>query len=109
MTRTGIAAAGLRLFAPLGFESDTVTAFLPPPDVTAKQLLEMLRRDYSVEAQGGQAHLADRLIRVGHMGWVHEPEMRQAIDAVADASALLSSGHSEPGKLEALPVRTATA
>jgi hypothetical protein len=43
------------------------------------------------------------------MGWVNEPEMRQAIDAVADASALLSSGHSEPGKLEALPVRTATA
>ena len=32
MTRAGIAAAGLRLFAPLGFESDTVTAFLPPPE-----------------------------------------------------------------------------
>jgi aspartate aminotransferase-like enzyme len=109
MTREGITASGLQLFAEHGFESDSVTAFLPPPDVTAGPFLELLRRDYGVEAQGGQAHLADRLIRIGHMGWVHEPEMRQAIDAVADASALLSSGHSEPGKLEALPVRTATA
>jgi aspartate aminotransferase-like enzyme len=109
ITREGITGSGLQLFAEHGFESNSLTAFLPPPDVTAGQFLELLRRDYGVEAQGGQAHLADRLIRIGHMGWVNEPEMRQAIDAVADASALLSSGHSEPGKLEALPVRTATA
>ena len=66
----------------------------------------MLRRDYGVEAQGGQAHLADRLIRVGHMGWVHEPEMRQAIDAIADACARLSSAAAgEPEQLEPLPAR----
>jgi aspartate aminotransferase-like enzyme len=109
MTREGLAAAGLRLFAQRGFESDSVTAFLPPPDVTAGQLLEMLRRDYSVEAQGGQAHLADRLIRVGHMGWVHEPEMRQAIDAISAACTRLSSTGGEPRTLEPLPVHTATA
>ena len=91
MTRDGITAAGLRLFARRGFESDTVTAFLPPEDVSANDLLALLRRDYWVEAQGGQAHLADRIIRVGHMGWVHEPEMRQAIRAVAEASSRLSS------------------
>ncbi len=109
MTREGIATSRMQLSAEHVFERDSVTAFLPPPDVTAGQFLELLRRDYGVEAQGGQAHLADRLIRIGHMGWVHEPEVRQAIDAVADAFARLSSGHSEPGKLEARPVRTATA
>jgi aspartate aminotransferase-like enzyme len=109
MTREGIAAAGLRLFAQPGFESDSVTAFLPPPHVTAGQLLEMLRRDFGVEAQGGQAHLSDHLIRVGHMGWVHEPEMRQAIEAIADASARFSSTAGEPPKLEPLPECTATA
>jgi aspartate aminotransferase-like enzyme len=109
MTREGLAAAGLRLFAQRGFESDSVTAFLPPPDVTAEQLLEMLRRDYGVEAQGGQAHLADRLIRVGHMGWVHEPEMRQAINAISAACTRLSSNGGEPRTLEPLPVHTATA
>jgi aspartate aminotransferase-like enzyme len=109
MTREGIAAAGLPLFAQHGFESDSVTAFLPPPDVTAGQFLEMLRRDYGVEAQGGQAHLADRLIRVGHMGWVHEPEIRQAVDAIADASARLSSIAGEPKTVEPLRVRAASA
>ena len=109
MTRDGIAAAGLRLFARQGFESDSVTSFLLPADVTAGELLEMLRRDYGVEAQGGQAHLADRLIRVGHMGWVHEPEMRQAIDAIVDASARLSAATGEPGKIDPLSVRAATA
>jgi aspartate aminotransferase-like enzyme len=109
MTRDGIAAAGLSRFAQPGFESDSVTAFLPPPGVTASHLLEVLRRDYGVEAQGGQAHLADRLIRVGHMGWVYEPEMRQAIDAIAEASARLSSIAGEPKTVEPLPVRTASA
>ena len=90
MTREGIASAGLRLFAREGYESDTVTAFLPPEDVAANDVLAMLRRDYGVEAQGGQAHLADRIIRLGHMGWVHEPEMQQAISAVADACSRLS-------------------
>jgi aspartate aminotransferase-like enzyme len=54
-------------------------------------MLEALRRDYSVEAQGGQAHLADSIIRVGHMGWVHEPEMRQAITAITAVSASLGA------------------
>jgi alanine-glyoxylate transaminase/serine-glyoxylate transaminase/serine-pyruvate transaminase len=110
MTREGIATAGLRLFAERGFESDSVTAFLPPADVTAGQLLEMLRRDYGVEAQGGQAHLTDSLIRIGHMGWAHEPEMRQAIDAIADACARLSSAAArESEKIDPLPTRTFTA
>jgi aspartate aminotransferase-like enzyme len=60
--------------------------------VTAGTLLDLLRREYNVEAQGGQAHLADRLVRVGHMGWVHEPEMRQAVAAIADATARLAQG-----------------
>ena len=109
MTREGIAAIGLPLFAQHGYESDSVTAFLPPPGVTAGQLLEMLRRDHGVEAQGGQAHLADRLIRVGHMGWVHEPEMRQAVAAIADASARLSLTAHDPGMVDPLRTRAASA
>jgi len=108
MTRDGIAAAGLPLFARPGFESDSVTAFMPPPGVSARELLEMLRRDYGVEAQGGQAHLADRLIRIGHMGWVHEPEMRDALDAIVDACARLQAA-CESGELNPLAVGTATA
>jgi aspartate aminotransferase-like enzyme len=109
MMREAITAAGLRLFAQKGFESNSVTAFLPPADVTAGELLETLRRDYGVEAQGGQAHLADRLIRVGHMGWVHEPEMRQAIDAIVDASARLPRAQRDSANLDLHPAQTLTA
>src|SRR5215213_9695203 len=109
MTRDGITGAGLRLFARSGYESDSVTAFLPPENVAPAALLEMLRRNYGVEAQGGQAHLADRLIRVGHMGWVHDAEIRDAIDAVADACARLSADNRESANLDQLAAGTAMA
>jgi aspartate aminotransferase-like enzyme len=109
MTREGITSAGLRLFAQPGFESNSVTAFEPPAGVAAGDLLEMLRRDYGVEAQGGQGHLADLLIRVGHMGWVHEPEMRQAIDAIAEACVRLSTPPRKPADLDPASAETATA
>jgi aspartate aminotransferase-like enzyme len=89
MMRDGVRAAGLELFAQPGFESNSVTAFVPPEGVGAKEMLAMLRDDFNVEAQGGQAHMADRLIRVGHMGWVHEAEIIQAAAAVQETAARL--------------------
>ena len=90
LTRAGVQSAGLRLLACEGYESNTVTAFFPPAGVSVGDMLEMLRRDFAVEAQGGQAHLADRIIRVGHMGWVHEPDMTQAIAAITAVTRRLS-------------------
>ena len=109
ISREGLEAAGLQLFARKGYESDTVTAFLPPEDVTAEEILKTLRRDYGVEAQGGQAHLADRLIRLGHMGWVHEPEIRDAIGAITDICARLSAGGSGGDRLDSGTPGRATA
>ncbi|HYO29074.1 MAG TPA: alanine--glyoxylate aminotransferase family protein [Thermomicrobiales bacterium] len=86
-TRAGISAAGLRLFAAPGRASDSVTAFLPPPGVSASTFLDLLRREHGVEAQGGQGHLADSLLRIGHMGWAHEAELGAAVDAVAHVAA----------------------
>jgi aspartate aminotransferase-like enzyme len=82
LTRDGVRAAGLEVFATKGYESDTVTAFRPPAAMGAREMLDRLRERHGVEAQGGQAHMADKLVRIGHMGWVHEPEMRDAIAAV---------------------------
>jgi aspartate aminotransferase-like enzyme len=82
LTREGVRAAGMDVFARQGFESNTVTAFRPPAGVPAREMLARLREQFGVEAQGGQGHMADQLVRIGHMGWVHEPEMREAIAAV---------------------------
>jgi aspartate aminotransferase-like enzyme len=96
LTREGVREAGLTLFAKPGFESDSVTAFHPPEGVPAGEMLAALRQDYEVEAQGGQAHLADSLIRIGHMGWVHEPEMLQAVAAITAVSAELGARQRGP-------------
>jgi aspartate aminotransferase-like enzyme len=105
LTRAGVREAGLRLFASVGYESDTVTAFSPPNGIPASEMLAALRRDFAVEAQGGQAHLADSLIRVGHMGWVHEPEISEAVAAIgvvarqlgADPAAEVATTSGAPG------------
>ena len=52
-------------------------------------MLTLLRSDYNVEAQGGQAQMADRLLRLGHMGWAHEAEIREAMAAIGDATLKL--------------------
>ena len=84
LTREGVRAIGLELFADPAFASDTVTAFRPPAGRSARAVLaEMSRR--GVEAQGGQGHLADSLVRIGHMGWAREPELRQALQVLGEA------------------------
>jgi aspartate aminotransferase-like enzyme len=77
--------------------------------VAAAEMLAMLRERHGVEAQGGQAHMADRLIRVGHMGWVHEPEMREAIAAIADVTEQLSAGATGNGLYGHAKVESVTA
>ena len=89
LTRDGLRALGLELLPDPAFASDTVTAFRPPPGITATQVLDVLRRDHDVEAQAGQAHLADAIVRIGHMGWAHEWELRDALAALAKTLATL--------------------
>jgi aspartate aminotransferase-like enzyme len=106
MTRDGLRAAGLRLLAQEDYASNSVTAFFPPSGVGSKQMLTMLREDYGLEAQGGQAHLAESIIRLGHMGWVHEPEMQQALVAIAAAAARLASAPAEGPLVTTAPTET---
>jgi len=89
LTRAGIADLGLALFADPAFASDTVTAFRPPAGVGVRDMLATLRRDHDVELQSGQGHLADELLRIGHMGWAHPPELRAALAAVGAAARAL--------------------
>ncbi len=83
LTRTGLMEIGLELFADPAYASDTVTAFRPPAGTTAGALIDAMRRDFGIELQNGQAHLADALVRVGHMGWAHAPELREVLVALA--------------------------
>lgn len=92
LVRTTLANAGLQLFANPAYASDTVTAFYPPAGVSASDFLAALRADHGVEAASGQGAFAEALVRVGHMGWAHEPDLEQALTAIAAVTTKLSQG-----------------
>lgn len=64
--------------------SNTVTAFYLPDGVAAGEVQERLRAA-GVRLAGGQGALAGRVLRLGHLGFVHRPELEEAIAAVARA------------------------
>ncbi len=72
-TQAGLAGMGFTLFAEETHRSPTVTAAIPPPGVDAKALVRYAREQERLVLGGGQDRLADKIIRVGHMGWV-EPD-----------------------------------
>ena len=89
LVRHGLAGLGYRLFADPAYASDTVTAALPPEGVRVPELIKAMRAGYGIEVAGGQAHMANELLRIGHMGWVHEPELERTLEALGGVTAEL--------------------
>jgi len=77
MTRAGLTAIGLELFAPDGYRSNTVTAVHAPVDSSdeLKSLLGHLRTRYGLVLAGGQGQLQGKIFRVGHLGYVDERDI----------------------------------
>jgi aspartate aminotransferase-like enzyme len=71
-----------------------VTAVEVPSGITCSSLLARLREHYGVVMAGGQGDLAECIVRFGHLGWVHEPEVNEALDALA--AALADLGYKVP-------------
>ena len=84
-TRREVKSMGLRIVPEERYASNTVTAVWLPEGVTWKTLDELLRTEYEVELQGGQGKLAGKIFRIGHLGWVTEDDLRQALDALRAA------------------------
>jgi aspartate aminotransferase-like enzyme len=77
MTRAGLTAIGLELFAPDGYRSNTVTAVHAPVDAAdeLKSLLGHLRTRYGLVLAGGQGQLQGKIFRVGHLGHVDDRDI----------------------------------
>jgi aspartate aminotransferase-like enzyme len=84
LTREGIKALGLELFADEAHASNTVTAVKVPNGLTAKQILKHMRERHAIELQGGQGAYADTILRIGHMGWAFEPDLQAVLDGLAE-------------------------
>lgn len=96
LTRTGVQRVGLTLLADPDYVSPTVTVALMPEGVSSVDVQQLMRERHGIEIATGQGHLRERAIRIGHMGWTHEPELERTIDALDDV-------------LERVPVRQAVA
>lgn len=84
-TRDCAQAMGFELFADKRFASNTVTALKIPQGVDGKKWREVLRRDYDTVIAGGQKELADKIVRIGHLGWVKEADIDACLDAMKNA------------------------
>ena len=68
-TRAGAAALGLDLYGDPDERSNVVTAIALPESIDGKKVPKILRDRYGITANGGQAQLAGKIIRIAHCGY----------------------------------------
>ncbi|WP_322795782.1 alanine--glyoxylate aminotransferase family protein [Tepidiforma sp.] len=82
-TRQRVKAMGLKL-VPVDeqYASNTVTAVWWPEGVDGKAISRRAREEFGVVLGGGQGKLEGKIFRVGHLGWVQQHEVEEALDVV---------------------------
>ena len=80
--REGVNNIGLELFAAESCASNTVTSVHIPDGIEAKELLGSLRTDYDVVIAGGQGSLDGKIMRIGHMGYVPDKDLTEALGSL---------------------------
>lgn len=93
-TRAGVEALGFDLLA--ARMSDAVTAALTPAGVSGPEVVETILADHGITIAGGQKHLKDDLIRVGHIGFFEASDIRMVLGALEDVMRQLGNDV-EPG------------
>lgn len=86
MARQAAQALGLTLFAPDHFAWG-VTGILMPEGIDSVRLLTHAAEKYGVIMAAGQDHLKNRLVRIGHMGWIDYGDLTAGIHALAGSFA----------------------
>jgi aspartate aminotransferase-like enzyme len=84
MVRSGLQAVGLKLVAPEGYRSNTVTAVQSPfaDEAALKAWLGDLRTRYGLVIAGGQGQLTGKVFRVGHLGAIEERDVYGILAAI---------------------------
>ncbi len=82
MTRDGLKAMGLPLFAEESHASNTVTSVAVPDGLDAKKLRQIMQADYKIVLAGGQQRLDGKIFRIGHLGWVSESDIESVLSAL---------------------------
>ena len=85
MTRAGVKALGLDLFANEDVASNTVTAVRVPEGVDAGRLIALAQSEHGVVLAGGQQSLSGKILRIGHMGYCAPEEIEETLLAIGSA------------------------
>ena len=80
--RDGVRALGLTLLADESCASNTVTTVNVPTGVDAKAMLGQLQSDHDLVLAGGQGALDGKIVRIGHLGYVTDDDVTQAVEAL---------------------------
>ena len=91
MARVSVEAMGLPLFAQENFTWG-LTSVLLPSGVDSVRLLAHAAKRYGVVMAAGQDDYKNRMVRIGHMGWVDYGDLAVGIHALA-VSYVVSGGH----------------
>jgi aspartate aminotransferase-like enzyme len=85
LIREGVKKMGLTLFADPEYASNTVTGINTPEGLDGKKLRTIMREEYGVVISGGQQTLDGKIVRVGHLGWVNETDVKEILTAMEKA------------------------
>jgi aspartate aminotransferase-like enzyme len=91
MARKAAEAMGLTLFAPVHFAWG-LTSVVLPAGVDAGRLLAHAAERYGVIMAAGQDQQKNRMVRIGHMGWLDYADLAAGIHALA-GSFTACGGH----------------
>ena len=82
-TRTYAAELGFPLVPDPEVASDTVTAVRLPAGTDGAKFNAKVLADHNVVLGGGQGDLTGKIFRIGHMGWVVQEHIDEALEAAA--------------------------
>lgn len=92
--RHSLEELGLKLFADPKYASPAITSAYVPEGLTSKQIQYPLEDKYDVVIAIGQEHLLDKIIRIGHMGFVSKEDLAECLACLREV--LVSLGHKVP-------------
>src|SRR5579885_1313922 len=95
-TRSRARQIGLELLAVPTYASNTVTAMKVPAGIEVKALRKALREQDRIVIAGGQEQLEGKIVRIGHLGHVHQPEVSATMDALENH--LVALGYAVPAQ-----------
>lgn len=83
MVREAAKALGLELFVPdERFASPSVTAIVPPADISVDDIRAGLRNRFSITVANGQKELLGKIFRIGHLGAIFPRDVMMTLSAL---------------------------